>query len=110
MADLFKSTGKVLTATSATIYTCPSGATSCLVQAILLANNDTAERLGTVYWTDSSQAGLQLTIIKNGRIPPGSSLQILERPMVLEANDTIVALADVTTQVDITLAFREIIP
>lgn len=86
MANTYKNAALVLTTTAATdLYTVPAN-TRAIVQSVNVANVDGSDRYVTVTWYDSS-AGASYTLLYNGFVPAGTSLNALDTPLVLEAGD-----------------------
>jgi len=111
MANTFKSDTKssLVTATitdpSATVITTPSNA-SVIVLGLLASN-----KLGTssnvdIYLDKSS--GDDTYIVKNGPVPAGSTLEIINgNKIVLEASDKIQARSDTANAIDLTISYLE---
>ncbi len=85
-----------------TLYTCP-GATSAIVKAIVLVNQDTATHTVNLYFTRATSRRL---IPKNAILAIGGA-GYLETLITLEAGDLIEGDADTATQVDYTISGTE---
>lgn len=106
MANTYKNAKKALTGANQTIYTCP-GATTAIVQAIHAANvaSPSADKEVTIDWTDASDSNTATTLASTMFVPEKSALNILDRPLVLEAGDTIRGLG---VDIHVTLSILEI--
>lgn len=108
MAETFKNFKGALTTTAATIYTCPA-ATNAIVLLLQVANVDGVnEADASVSWTDDSDSDAETSIIKSVPIPGGASLGVLSGKLVLEAGDTIKALASAASDLVISGSVLEI--
>jgi len=104
MADAFYSDLFKLTTTGATtLYTTPA-ATTTLIKSVYSANIDTVSVTIDLYIT---RGATNYYIIKNGIIPPQTTLQIITEPIVLEASDVLVAQASTAFAIDITVSYME---
>jgi hypothetical protein len=100
MANRYVNAAASLTTTSSTtIYTVPGGC-SALVQSIVIANEDSVTRTATAEFYDSS-ATSTFTLIKDAGVPTASSLNMIDRPFVLEAGDQIRVTAGTANVMDV---------
>lgn len=109
MANTYKNAGVTLTTTDpTTVYTCPA-ATTGIVQAVCASNVDTVnDTTVTVTWTDDSNADADYSLITGASVPKTSTLQVLDKPIVLEAGDTIVVTAGSANDLDVTVSVLQI--
>ena len=107
MATTFKNAKKALTASRSDIYTCPS-ATSAIVFGIHLANVDGANNAtATIDWTDSSDSNAATKLCNTLDVPADTAVQLLPKPIVLEAGDKVGGLASANSDIEATLAIIE---
>lgn len=101
MANILKrSTGKA-TAAGSVIYTCPGGATTTVI-GLRAANGDSTARLITIRAASTLVSGI------NTPLPAGSALDIMVgAKIVMQAGDTISAIADVDNVVEIYASYLE---
>lgn len=91
------------------IYTATSPVTATVVIGITLANTSGTSINVGVGITRPSLDDIQL--MKNVPIPQGSSLEFMQgNKIVLEATDTITAVSDVNSSLDVALTIMEITP
>jgi hypothetical protein len=106
MANAFKNKGISLTATAQTMYTTPA-ATQSVVNALFLTNiTDGYEGLVTVIVNDTS-ASTDYKILYRAPVPPGSTLTF-DKPINLEAGDSLKVLATSTSMLTAFLSVLEI--
>jgi len=106
MANTYKNAAVVLTSTGATdLYTAPSN-TRSLVQSVNIANVDGSDRYATVTWYDAS-AGASYTLLYNGFLPAGTSMNALDTPCVLEPGDIIRVQASAANTLHATASIME---
>lgn len=106
MANAFKNKGLSLTATAQTMYTAPV-ATQSVVNALFLTNiTEAYEGLVTIIVNDTSTS-TDYKILYRAPVPPGSTLTF-DKPINLEAGDSIKALASSTNLMTAFLSVLEI--
>jgi hypothetical protein len=105
MAETYKSQATKLTSTSnTTIYSGVAGVG--IVNSINLSNVDAAAPVNvSVFLVKSS---VSYSIISNTDIPYGTSLQILDAPLVCASGDTITATASIANDVECIVSVLEI--
>ena len=105
MPDTYKSQATKLTTTSSTtIYSGVSG--TAIVNSINISNIDSmASPSINVFLVKS---GTSFSIISNASIPPGTTLQILDAPMVCASGDTITATASIASDLECIVSVLEI--
>tara|TARA_A100001201_G_C4079703_1_gene198511 strand:+ start:1260 stop:1592 length:333 start_codon:yes stop_codon:yes gene_type:complete len=110
MANTFKLKTKAnVGVTTVGIYTATSPVTATVVIGITLANTSGTSINVGVGITRPSLDDIQL--MKNVPIPQGSSLEFMQgNKIVLEATDTITAVSDVNSSLDVALTIMEITP
>jgi hypothetical protein len=111
MAETFKNCRLVCTTSNQAIYTAPGtsgGRERAVVFNIQVANVGVASRTVTVEWQDASAALASTRLVNTLTVPVGSAVNILGGKTVLEAADTIRALASANTDVEITVSLIEI--
>ena len=110
MANTFKLKTKAnVGVTTVGIYTATSPVTATVVIGITLANTSGTSINVGVGITRPSLDDIQL--MKNVPIPQGSSLEFMQgNKIVLEATDTITAVSDVNSSLDVALTIMEIAP
>lgn len=109
MAEVFKNASKVsVSASSAdTIYTAPSLTTS-IILGVAIANKSSNVVSLTLSFTDSS-ATTTTQMLPSVQIPGNTTLEVLAgQKYILEAGDTLKALADTATSIDITMGVLEL--
>ena len=100
MANTFKNYTSASVGTSpVTTYTVPSSTTSVTIG--LTVSNTTTSQIKI----DVQAAGV--FIIKDGPIPSGSALSVLDGKVILEAADTVVVTSDTATSADVILSVLE---
>lgn len=115
MANTYKNAAVALSTTAATdLYTAPAN-TRAIVQSVNVANVDGSDRYVTVTWYDYS-IGQSYTLLYNGFVPAGTSLNALDTPLVLEPGDVVRVQASAANtlhatasvlQIDSTTAFPD---
>ena len=108
MAETFKNFKGALTTTSATIYTCPAATTAIVLMAQVANIDGTNEADVSASWIDSSDSSAETYLIKSVPIPEGSALGVLSGKLVLEAGDSIKALASANSDLVISGSVLEI--
>jgi hypothetical protein len=105
MPETYKSFGTIIGTTAATtIYSGVTG--TALVNSINISNvNTSLTNLGTVQLLKGSTA---YSIITSVTLPVGSSLQVLDAPMVLESNNTLRYTAGYTYGTHVIVSVMEI--
>ena len=105
MPEAYKSFGTIIGTTAATtIYSGVTG--TALVNSINISNvNTSLTNLGTVQLLKGSTA---YSIITSVTLPVGSSLQVLDTPMVLESNNTLRYTAGYTYGTHVIVSVMEI--
>lgn len=93
MAETFKNFKGALTTTTATIYTCPASTVAIVLMAQVANIDGINEADASVSWIDSSDSNAETYLIKGVPIPAGSALGVMSGKLVLEAGDSIKALA-----------------
>ena len=107
MANTYTNAFADLTDTSlTTVYTTP-GATTAIVQAINVANVNASDTVVTVKIYDYSTT-TDFTLLNEGTIPGDSTLQAVDRPLVLEANDAIKVQAATGDYLEVIISILEI--
>lgn len=96
MAETFKNFKGALTTTAATIYTCPAATVAIVLMAQVANIDGTNEADASVSWIDSSDSNAETYLLKAAPVPAGSALGVLSGKLVLEAGDTVKALASAT--------------
>jgi len=108
MAETFKNAKLVVPITTAEVlYTCPA-ATTAIVQACQASNNHSAAAALTVSWTDDSDSDAETKLTNALSIPVNTPVCPIEPGMVLEAGDTVKAVASVDDVITLTLSVIEI--
>lgn len=105
MPDTYKSQATKLTSTSSTtIYSGVVG--TAIANSINISNIDSfASPTINVFLVKS---GTSYSIISNAVIPPGTTLQILDAPMVCASGDTITATASIANDLECVVSVLEI--
>lgn len=107
MAETFKNARAALGTTAATVYTVPA-ATTAIVIGCQVANVDgTNDADVSCYWTDTS-ATADTYLAKTIAVPADSALGLLSGKLVLEAGDSISALASAASDLEISVSILEI--
>ena len=95
MSNAFKNKGLALTAVAQTLYTAPA-ATESVIHAIFLTNiSESYEGWVTIVVSDTSESA-DYTILYRAPVPAGSTLTF-DKPVNLEAGDSLKALASSTS-------------
>ena len=106
MANAFKNKGISITATAQTMYTAPAS-TQSVVNALFLTNiTEGYEGFVTVIVNDTS-ASTDYNILYRAPVPPGSTLTF-DKPINLEAGDSLKVLATSTSMLTAFLSVLEI--
>lgn len=104
MADVYISTGTLLGSTAeTTIYSGTTG--SAIVNSIYVANVTTISRDVTVKLVRGSTG---YTIAHEMAVPPNSTLQPVDSPLVLQASDTITATGSTSDAFHVVLSALEV--
>ena len=109
MAEVFKNASKVSVSNSSadTIYTAPSSTTS-IVLGVAIANKTSNTVALTLSFTDSS-ASTTTQMIPAVQIPGNTTMEVLAgQKYILETGDSLKALADTATAIDITMGVLEL--
>lgn len=105
MADTYKNQVTKLTSTSnTTIYSGVVG--TALVNSINISNVDLYTSVSINVFL--VKAATSYSIISNVEIPVGTSLQILDTPIVCESGNTITATASIANDLEIIVSVLEI--
>lgn len=104
MADTFNRGLLKLTSTSATtLYTVPSSTTT-LVKSVYVGNIQAASTTVDLY---IANGGTNYYIIKDGIIPPQTTLQIITEPIVMVTGDVLYIQAALANAVDAVTSYME---
>ena len=96
MAETFKNFKGAIGTSAGVVYTCPAATTAILLTVQVTNIDGVNEADASVSWIDSSDSSAETYLIKAAPVPAGSALGILSGNLVLEAGDTIKALASAT--------------
>ena len=108
MAETFKNFKGAIGTSAEVVYTCPA-ATTAIVLTIQITNIDGVnEADASVSWIDSSDSNAETYLIKAVPVPAGSALGMLSGKLVLEAGDSIKALASADSDLVISGSVLEI--
>jgi len=106
MSNAFKNKGLILTDVSQTVYTTPA-ATESVIHAIFLTNTtESYEGFVTIIVHDTS-ASAEYKILYRAPVRPGSTLTF-DKPINLEAGDSLKALASSTGLMSAFLSVLEV--
>ena len=109
MAEVFKNASLVDVDNSSadTLYTAPSATTS-IVLGVAIANKSSNTVGLKLSFTDSS-ASTTTEMIPNVQIPGNTTLEVLAgQKYILETGDSLTALADTASSIDITMGVLEL--
>jgi hypothetical protein len=107
MANTYKNAFADLTTTNVTtVYTTP-GATTSIIQAINLANVSASEVTVTVLVHDDSSS-TDFTLINEVTVPGDSTLQVVDRPIVLETADLLKIQASVADRIEVIVSILQV--
>lgn len=108
MTTTFKNKGSAAVgAAPVTVYTVP-GATTVVVQGMVIANILATDILVTVTWTDSSAAATY-NLVKDAPIPAGGSIVIIDNNKLnLETADDIKVTSNTAASADVSLSYMAI--
>ena len=105
MADTYKSVGTKLTSTTnTTIYSGVAG--TALVNSINISNIDLYTSVVVSIFLVKSATSY--SIISNVEIPVGTSLQVLDTPIVCESGNTLTATANIANDLEVIVSVLEI--
>jgi len=107
MANTYKNAFADLTTTNVTtVYTTPA-ATTAIIQAINLANvAANAVDISVLIYDDSSAT--DFTLLNEGEVPGDSTLQAVDRPIVLETGDILKLQASVADRIEVIVSILEV--
>lgn len=107
MAETYKSQGTKLTTTAnTTILTAVAAATTAVVNGIFISNvNAAASTTINVFLVKSA---VSYSIISNVSINAGTTLQVLDSPIVVETGDSITATAATASYFEIIVPYLNI--
>jgi len=106
MTITLKNARAVLSATAATVYTCPTGKTAIVLSA-QVSNVTAADVATTLQWYDSSAAVLT-RLLKDGNVPTGNSLNALSGKQILEAGDYVQGYGAAANALELSMSILEI--
>ena len=107
MAEVAKILGQaLLTATAAAVYTVATS-TTVRVSSILIHNNDSAERIATIHYVQSGASATNTNKVYTIALKAGETAKLVDEGF-FGAGDSIRALADAASQVNITISGIEI--
>ena len=109
MAETFKnaSNDNVSSVSAETLYTAPASTTG-IVLGVAVANKSANTVAATLTFLDDS-AGTSTQMLPAVQIPGNTTLEILAgQKYILEAGDSITALADTANSIDITMGVLEL--
>lgn len=105
----YKNAKQSLTVESRTLYTVPNNIIASSILLVHIANIDTInDSLLTIGWRDSSDNNHLTYLLKEGNIPARAALNLLHRTLILEPNDSIIALSSTPNSLDVTLSILEL--
>ena len=107
MAETFKNFKLALTISSTAAYTCPAS-TTAIVLMIQVANVTDGDAYATVLWTDASDSDAETRLIKDEIVPASAPLSVVSGKFVLEAGDSIKAVASAGSAVELSGSVLEI--
>jgi len=107
MANTYKNAFADLTTTNVTtVYTTPAS-TTAIIQAINLANISASDVNVTVLIYDSSSA-TDYTLINEVTVSGDSTLQAVDRPLVLETGDILKLQASVADRIEAIISILQV--
>lgn len=107
MGIAFKNAKADLVTGGGDVYTCPAS-TEAIVLSILVSNVDGTNSADvSANWTDSSDSDNAASIASTIPVPADSSLELLQRPLVLEAGDKIQGTASANSDLEMTVSVME---
>lgn len=105
MAETYKSQAtKLTTATSTTVYSGVVG--TAIVNSINISSVELSATVSVNVFLVKS--GTSYSIISNVGIPPGTTLQVLDAPLVCESGNTITATASIANDLEVIVSVLEI--
>lgn len=105
MAETYKSVGTKLTSTTnTTIYSGVAG--TAIVNSINISNIELyTSVIVSVFLVKSATS---YSVISNVEVPVGTSLQVLDTPIVCESGDTLTATANIANDLEVIVSVLEI--
>lgn len=108
MANTFKNAKTAMVTGGGTVYTCPAATTAIVIGGQIANIDGTNSANATVAWTDDSDSDTATNLLKTVPVAAGSAIPVLSGKLVLEAGDTVTALASADGDLVITLSVLEI--
>jgi hypothetical protein len=109
MAETFKNANisSVSNGAADTLYTAPAGAT-CIILGAAVANK-TGNSVGITLTFNDTSSGVNSDLLSTVQIPANTTLEVFAgQKYVLETGDSLTALSDTASAVDITLSVLEL--
>jgi hypothetical protein len=105
MANTFVNTAAALTGTSASIYTCPVGATAIVLMAQAANVDNTGAAPVTLMWNDGA---VDTHLAKEVSVPAYAAIGLLSGKLVLQPGNILKANSDASSRIEITFSVLEI--
>jgi hypothetical protein len=107
MTIAFKNAKLAMTTGGGTAYTCPAATTAVVIYSNIANVDGTNSAAATVSWTDDSDSDAASKLLNTVDVPADSSLKGFANGLVLEAGDTITAVASADSDLVFTLGMME---
>ncbi len=108
MAVTEKNAGLALTTAAQTVYTCPASTTARVLMIQVCNINGTSSAGVTVRWGDSSDSNTEYHLASAVPVAANDAVSIPAGGLILEASDTIEALASANGDLEITVCVQEV--
>ena len=107
MANNFKNSRAAATASLASVYACPGGATAIVLLA-QATNVGSGAQAVTLCWYDSSASNVKTELVKLLSVPEKASVGLIAGKLVLEAGDYISIQSTGSSLIEFSLSVLEI--
>lgn len=108
MTIAYKNAKLAMTTGGGTVYTCPAATTAIVIGAQIANIDGTNSANATASWTDASNSNAETNLLKVVPVAAGSAIQVIIGRLVLDAGDTLKALASADGDLIITASIMEI--
>lgn len=109
MAEVFKNAELKVESTISTLYTCPANTTAMILQCqVTNVADDEVDAIVDLFWTNASNNDEKSFLLSNAPIPFGGALNDICNKLVLEAGDSLKAVASHDEEIEITASILEL--
>jgi len=108
MASTLKNARLAVTASMATVYTCPAATTAIVLMAQVANVDGVNSATISLQWLDSSASNAVTQLANTVSVSAGIAMGLLDGKLVLEAGDYLQAQASAVSDIELTVSVLEL--